>query len=257
MTPLGELARALDELMRTREVPDYPNALNGIQVGHRGPVKKIAAAVDVSVRTIDAALAAGANLLMVHHGLFWGGVQPIVGAYHERLRRLIENDIAVYASHLPLDLHPVHGNSALLARELGLAPSGEFARFKNVFVGVQGETDIATVELIDRASRFCHREYTALRTSAVPEGHHTKRWAICSGAGASAETVREALDGRIDTLIVGEGPHWTAVDAPDHGLAILYAGHYATETLGIRSLAQWAGDHFALPWVFIDAPTGF
>jgi putative NIF3 family GTP cyclohydrolase 1 type 2 len=84
----------------------------------------------------------------------------------------------------------------------------------------------------------------------------TRRWAICSGSGANADTLREAVDGGIDTLIVGEGPHWTAVDAIDSGITVFYAGHYATETLGVRAIAERVSGAFGIPWCFVDAPTG-
>lgn len=256
MTHLKEVARALDELLRINEVPDYANALNGIQVTHRGPIKGIAAAVDLSSATISGAVAAEANLLVVHHGLFWGGLQPLVGAYHDRVRMLFDNDIAVYASHLPLDAHPEHGNNTLLASALGLTVSAGFARYRNLMIGVMGESDMDTSDLVQRVSDVVSVYRTVVRTSTIPSRHRTRRWAICTGAGASGDTLREAVELEIDTLIVGEGPHWTAVDAPDHKLVIIYAGHYATETFGVRSLAKWTSERFHLPWSFVDAPTG-
>lgn len=256
MTQLKEVAQALDELLRTSEVPDYPNSLNGIQITHRGPVRGIAAAVDVSITTIRGAIAADANLLIVHHGLFWGGQQPIVGAVYDRLRLLLDNDLALYASHLPLDAHPRHGNNALLAAALGLTPQGGFARFRGTTIGLMGESSIDTTELVERARSVVQPHSTVLRTTSIPGGHRTRRWGMCSGAGASADTLKEAIELGLDTLIVGEGPHWTAVDAPDHDLVIIYAGHYATETFGIQSVAKWAAERFHLPWSFIDAPTG-
>lgn len=257
MTQLADVALALDALLRTRDVPDYPNALNGIQVAHRGPVRRIAAAVDLSIHTIEATVEADANLLMVHHGLFWGGLQPLVGAFRERIRLLVENDVAVYASHLPLDAHPEHGNNILLARALGLTPTGGFAQNRGEPIGVSGSDDVDTAELVKRATSFAQQHDTVVRTSHVPPNHRTKRWGLCTGAGASADTLHEAVAAGLDTMIVGEGPHWTAVDAPDHGLVIIYAGHYATETLGIKSIAAWTAERFQLPWVFVDASTGF
>lgn len=256
MTALADIALALDDLLRVREVPDYANALNGIQVANRNDIHAIACAVDLSRRTIDGTIAARANLLLVHHGLFWGGLQPLTGVLHERVRSLIENDIAVYSSHLPLDVHPTHGNNVLLARALGLEPSGGFADYRGLSVGVRGEGDVDTKALVDRARAFSREHDTELRVTPFGSGHRTRRWGLCTGAGASAETLREAVELRLDTLVVGEGPHWTAVDAVDNGLVIIYAGHYATETLGVRSLAEWAGSLFGVPWSFIRAPTG-
>jgi dinuclear metal center YbgI/SA1388 family protein len=254
--PLARIGTHLDTLLRTAEIPDYTGALNGIQVDHAGPVTHCAVAVDASRQTIAGAAAAGANLLIVHHGLYWGGVQPLRGRFYERVRLLLEHDIAVYASHLPLDLHPTLGNNPLLARALGLEPTGAFARFQTVSVGVMGEADVATTTLADRARTVAEREGGHLVTIGVAAGRRTRRWAICTGAGASTETLREAADADVDTLIVGEGPHHTGVEAQEFGIAVLYAGHYATETFGIRALGAELERAFAVPWTFVPAPTG-
>jgi dinuclear metal center YbgI/SA1388 family protein len=254
--PLGRIAEHLDTLLRTVEVPDYPGALNGIQVEHAGPVTRCAVAVDASVRTIEGAIAAGANLLIVHHGLYWSGTQPLRGRFYERVRLLLQHDVAVYASHLPLDLHPTLGNNPLLARALGLEPTAPFARFQNVSVGVMGEADVETTTLADRARAVAEREGGALVAVGVVPGRRTRRWALCTGAGASSDTLREAAAAGVDTLIVGEGPHHTAVEAQELGIAVLYAGHYATETFGVRALGEELQRTFGLPWSFVAAPTG-
>jgi dinuclear metal center YbgI/SA1388 family protein len=254
--PLPELAAWLDALLRTTEIPDYPPAQNGVQLAHQGPVTRVAAAVDFSARTAHEAATRGANLLLVHHGMFWGGARAIVGPAYERLRVLLAHDVAVYASHLPLDAHPELGNNVLLARALGLEPTAGFARFQTVEVGVRGECDLPTAELVARARAFARAQQgDVVATPHAPE-QRTRRWGICTGAGASSDSIREALALGIDTLIVGEGPHHTAVDAADHGLVVIYAGHYATETLGVRALAERIEREFGIPWFFIEAPTG-
>jgi dinuclear metal center YbgI/SA1388 family protein len=256
MPSLSDITSYLDAQLGIPGTPDYATALNGLQVANRGTARKVAAAVDASQRTIDGAIAEGADLLLVHHGLFWAGLQPIVGPRYARLRALLDHDVAVYAAHLPLDRHPTLGNNALLARELGLTPSGEFARFESIAVGVRGTSDVATAELLQRAAAFAREHGGDARASAHQPDRRTRRWAICTGGGASAATLDEAVELGVDTLIVGEGPHWTAVDAPERGLVIIYAGHYATETLGVRALARDLETHFGLPWTFIAAPTG-
>ena len=256
MATSADIAAYLDALLHTSEIADYAPALNGLQLANRGSITKVAAAVDLSRATVDGAIAAGANLLLVHHGMFWGGLRPIRGALYERVARLVEADVAVYASHLPLDAHPTLGNNVLLAAELGLVPSGPFAHHQETAIGVRGESDLATAELVERARRFARSHGGDVRTSELTPGRLTRRWGICTGAGADADTLREAVAERLDTLVVGEGPHWTAVDAPELGLAIIYAGHYATETLGVRALAAHVGERFGLPWTFVHAPTG-
>jgi dinuclear metal center YbgI/SA1388 family protein len=255
MTTSIDIARYTDELLETADTPDYPSAINGLQLENRSQIRGIVAAVDFSTRAIQGAIKENANLLIVHHGMFWGGLGPYTGPAYRTIRMLLENDIAIYSSHLPLDRHPILGNNTLLAKQLGLTPTGSFARFQNSFIGVQGENDLDTTSLIARARDFA-RSYGEIRTSAIPLGRRTRRWGLCTGAGASAETLSEALSAGIDTLIVGEGPHWTAVHAEQHELAIIYAGHYATETLGVSALAQHLSEKFEVPWSFVSAPTG-
>lgn len=253
---LTQVAGHLDTVLRTSEIPDYPGALNGIQVEHGGPVRRCATAVDASLHAIEEAVRLGANLLVVHHGIFWGGTRPIRGRQYERLRLLIAHDIAVYSSHLPLDMHRTLGNNALLAEALGLESTDGFAPFEGHPVGVAGRCDLETSMLAERAKTVAHRGGGTLVTVGVDVGRRTRRWAMCTGAGASSETLREAAAAGIDTLIVGEGPHHTAVEAREFGIAVLYAGHYATETLGVQALGAELERTFGLPWSFIADPTG-
>jgi dinuclear metal center YbgI/SA1388 family protein len=256
MTSIHEIAAYLDSFLDTGSTPDYPSALNGLQLENQSEIRGIAAAVDFSNRAIDGAVDSGANLLIVHHGMFWGGLGAVTGPTYHKLRKLLQHDISVYSSHLPLDRHPVVGNNVLLAGVLGLESSAPFARFENVHIGVRGECDIDTHTIIGRADEFARKHGGSVRASLTPAARRTRRWAICTGGGASAETLRECEELRVDTLIVGEGPHWTAVHAEEHDLAIIYAGHYATETLGVRALAAHLGERCGLPFSFVSAPTG-
>jgi dinuclear metal center YbgI/SA1388 family protein len=253
---LGDLACYTDGLLEINTLSDYPNALNGVQIYAHAPIRRIAAAVDFSTRAIQGAIASGANLLIVHHGIFWGGLKPLTGSHYRQVRTLIEADIAVYASHLPLDYHPTLGNNVLLAKELGLQPSAPFARFEDFFIGLSGESDIETEAIIKSARRFARTHGGDVHTSLIQAGRRTRKWAICTGAGASADTLREASMIGVDTLIVGEGPHWTAIHAEENDLVIIYGGHYATETLGVCALAQHLSEKYDLPWSFVSAPTG-
>lgn len=253
---LREVAAHLDAQLRTAQTPDYPPALNGVQVGHRGPVTRVAAAVDASLRTFELAVSAGANLLLVHHGIFWHGLQSVTGAHEARLRYLFAHDLALYSAHLPLDAHPTFGNSPLLATELGLVATGVFAPYQTIHCGVRGQADLDTATLGHRIREWAQPLGHHTVASRIPTGHRTRRWAICTGAGANTATLREAYATGVDTLIVGEGPHWSAVEAEEHGLVIVYAGHYATETLGVRALAAGVSSTFGVPWSFVHAPTG-
>jgi dinuclear metal center YbgI/SA1388 family protein len=256
MTATRELVDYLDALLETSTVPDYSNALNGLQLDNSGEVTKVAAAVDFSSRVVNEAVREGASLIILHHGMFWSGLKPITSAYYSRLKLLIDNDIAVYSSHLPLDRHPQFGNNVLLSWELGLVPSAEFAWTKGIAIGVRGEADLLTTELLERAKRFAGTHGGDAISTSRSGDRRTRRWAMCSGAGASSETLQEAKSLDIDTLIVGEGPHHTAVEAEELGITVIYAGHYATETLGVRSIAQHLADKFGIEWAMIHAPTG-
>jgi dinuclear metal center YbgI/SA1388 family protein len=256
MIPIHELATYTDELLDTAGTPDYPAAMNGLQLENTSPIRGIAAAVDFSTRAIRGAIQASANLLIVHHGMFWNGFGQISGPSYRRLRLLIDNDIAVYSSHLPLDRHVTLGNNVLLAKELGLVPSGDFAEYNGVFIGLRGESDAETAHLAQKAGEFASNFSGDVRLTQVAEGRRTRSWAMCTGAGASTETLREAVRRNIDTLIVGEGPHHTAVQAEETDIAIIYVGHYATETLGVRALARHLGEKYGIPSTFVNAPTG-
>ncbi len=254
--PLADVVLALNTELSVSQIPDYSGAVNGLQFENSGSVSRVAVAVDASSAAIDEAAAIGANLLIVHHGLFWSGVQPIAGIVRSKYQTLLQHDIAVYSSHLPLDAHPTLGNNIRLAEELGLLASGGFAKFKTIDIGVQGSCDLSTHELVERVSKFVEQYGGSVRTSIRANERFTKRWGICTGGGASSETIAEALASGIDTLIVGEGPHHTTVGAIEHGLCIIYAGHYATETLGVQSLGEFLKSKFQLPWSFLMLPTG-
>lgn len=256
MTELAVIASYLDAVLGTETVPDYPGAFNGIQLANEGPITRIAASVDVSRRVIDAAIREGASLLLVHHGMMWGGAQRITGGVYHRLRLLMAHGVAVYSSHLPLDAHPTFGNNVLLARAFGLEPAGGFARYRTIDVGIRGECDCETASLFSRADAFARLRGGVARSTGIAPGRRTHRWGICTGAGASSETLLEAQTLEIDTLIVGEGPHHTAIAADDAGIVVIYAGHYATETLGVSALAEHLTSKFDIPSSFIAAPTG-
>lgn len=260
MATLTEVVEHLDSVLCTAEVPDYPNALNGLQLSTRAPstqiVRRIVTAVDYSTAAVAGAVERGADLLIVHHGMFWGGLQPINGPRLSNLADLIAAGVAVYASHLPLDLHPEFGNNTLLARELGLDPDAGFARFRSIEIGVSGKCDLSTADLVNRAQAFAQTGGHHLVVTPFDSQRRSHRWGICTGAGASSTTIQEAMERGIDTLIVGEGPHHTSVEARDLGLVIVYAGHYATETLGVRALGNHLSQTFGVDATFVDAPTG-
>lgn len=252
MTDLLELTAYLDAYLRVADVHDAPGALNGLQVAsRRGRVTRIAAAVDACAATIGLAAEAGADLLLVHHGLFWGGLRPLTGQLHQRVLGLTGNDVALYSSHLPLDCHPEVGNNPLLAQRLGVAVQGPFGRAEGQEIGVWGELEASRAELVGAVQRSLGID--AVRVLAFgPE--RVRRVGIVTGAGGSL--IGQAAAAALDTLVTGEGAHWTYFDAEELGVNVIYAGHYATETLGVQALAAHLAARFSLPWVFLDHPTG-
>jgi dinuclear metal center YbgI/SA1388 family protein len=256
VTLLAECVDFLDATLNTNAVPDYDRALNGLQLANQGRVTRIAAAVDFSLEALQAAATQQADLLLVHHGMFWSGLVRFAGASYEKLRIAFAHDIAVYSSHLPLDLHPQFGNNALLARELDLVPDTGFGRFRDVAIGVSGPSDCETAQLAERVRALVEPLGSRMVSTPIDAGRRTSRWAIVSGAGASSDTLREAQERGVDTLIVGEGPHHTAIEAQERGIVVLYAGHYATETLGVQAIAAELGRRFSVPWSFLRLPTG-
>lgn len=188
--------------------------------------------------------------------MFWGGVQPITEHRHKRLWMLVTHDVAVYSAHLPLDVHPEIGNNALLAAHLGLTSSGGFAPYQSIEVGLSGSSDLPTRVIAERAAALAVAHGGHLVATPFDGERVTRRWGICTGSGADSSTLRDAVQRGLDTLIVGEGPHHTAVEARELGIVILYAGHYATETLGVRALGDRLAREFGMTSTFIDAPTG-
>ena len=256
MPMLNELASFLDSMLDVAGIPDYTNAVNGVQVANFGAINGVATAVDFSTDSVNGAINSGARLLIVHHGMFWGGVQPLTAHRHSRLWALLTHDVAVYSAHLPLDVHPEIGNNALLAKRLGLEANGGFAKYKTIDVGLSGVSNIPTRLLAERAAALAQEFGGRLVTSPFAPDRVTRAWGVCTGAGADSETLREAAERGLDTLIVGEGPHHTAVEARELGIVVLYAGHYATETLGVRALGELLAQRFKISSTFVDNPTG-
>lgn len=250
MPTLSEIVEYVNEYLRIREIEDWPNALNGLQIENSGRVTKIGAAVDVSTRVLIAAARKDVDLLIVHHGLFWPGLQSVTGALRRQLKLAFENDIALYSAHLPLDLHPEVGNNAQLASALGLKSAKPFFKEKGQLIGVRAKTSASRDDLIRKLRKAVGGPVKAF--NAGPKS--PKNIGIVTG-GAGGEIHRVAAD-KIDIFITGEAPHWAAVAAEELGINLLLGGHYATETFGVKALAAHLSKRFKLPWEFLNFPTG-
>lgn len=247
---LAAIVKHCDQLLRTSAIGDYEGAANGLQAANSGTVTRIAATVDASLATVKLAIAAQADLLIVHHGLFWAPTHPWTGRRHELLRLLIENNLAIYSSHLPLDAHPALGNNAQLCAALGLKQLKPFFTSHGQSIGFKSPTKISRAALAEKLA-----EATGAQPQIIPGGQEICEHIGVVTGGAGAELQLAAGEG-VDTFITGEGPHWTYAVAEELELNVLYGGHYATETFGVKALAAELSRRFKLPWEFLDHPTG-
>lgn len=247
---LSRIVSYCDHLLRTAEIVDYEGAVNGLQVENSGQITRIAAVVDATVATVRMAAESGADLLIAHHGLFWGASHPWTGRRYELLKLLLNHDIAIYSSHLPLDMHPRLGNNIQLARALGLTKTTPFFISKGQSIGLKSQARIDRAELTSRLEAALGGRVTLLPGGPA----ECRRIGVVTG-GAGAEVAKAAAEG-VDTFITGEGPHWSYALAEDLEVNVLYGGHYATETFGVKALASHLSQRFHVPWAFLDHPTG-
>jgi dinuclear metal center YbgI/SA1388 family protein len=227
-------------------------SLNGLQVEGTPEVTKVAVAVAASLATIQAAAEAGADMLIVHHGLFWGTPRPVVGPLRHRLAHLLEHDVSLYAAHLPLDAHREVGNNWGLARILGLDDLQDFDRHGGRPIGVKGvfPNPMTLRELADAIEGRLGESVLVHAGGAM----EVRTLGIVSGAAASS-VASAAADG-LDAFLTGEPKHDAFHDAFEWGVNALYAGHYMTETVGVQALAAKLQHEFDLVTEFLLFPTG-
>lgn len=249
MADLQEIVTFLDRELKTAEIRDYPGALNGLQLENNGKVNRIISAVDASLAVIEEAAKEG-GLLLVHHGMFWQGAQKIIGPYFKKLKAAIDGNLAIYSSHLPLDFHPEIGNNILLARAIGLQSIQPILPKDGLGSAVVGEWT-GTRDLLEKT---IERTVGRPIQSCACGSNHPQKIAVMTG-GAGSEVAKIAELG-IDTFITGEGPHWSFIEAEERNMNVFYAGHYATETFGVRALGELLAVKFGLKAIFIDRPGG-
>jgi dinuclear metal center YbgI/SA1388 family protein len=250
MPSLFEIVNYTNDFLRIDEIGDWDNALNGLQIENSGGITRIAAAVDASTRVLKAAAKQNVDLVIVHHGLFWAGLQPVTAALRRQLKLAFENNIALYSAHLPLDLHPEVGNNAQLAAVLGLKSNVPFFEEKGQLIGLKASASLLPDKLDCKLQKALSGSVKAFMFGPKK----TKTIGIITG-GAGSEIYKVAQEG-IDTFITGEAPHWAAVAADELGMNLLLGGHYATEVFGVKALAAHLSKRFKVPWAFIDCPTG-
>ncbi|MGH7449175.1 MAG: Nif3-like dinuclear metal center hexameric protein [Longimicrobiales bacterium] len=250
MAELETVVAHLNDYLNLAGVPDYKSALNGLQVANSGRVTRVAAAVDASERTVAEAVRRGCDLLLVHHGLFWDGNVPVTGRRYRKLQPLLTADVAVYSAHLPLDGHEEVGNNAVLARALGVELEGRFGEYDGVEVGWWGRLELKREALAARLD-----DLLGGRVRMMAFGPEVvQRVGVITGGGGGM--IASAAAAGLDAYVTGEGAHHTYFDAEESRMNVYYGGHYATETWGVRALAEHLESRFDLPWEFIDHPTG-
>jgi len=244
------IVKHCDRELRINEIVDYDDAHNGLQVENDGKIHHIAATVDASLATIRKAADMGVNLMVVHHGLFWNPQHPWIGKKRDLITALIENDMAIYSAHLPLDIHPRLGNNVGLCKALKFKRPKPFFEEKGTPIGLRITSRLRRTVLASRLKSVLGTPPVLLSGGPC----ECRKIGIVTG-GAGSSLAQAAAEG-VDTFITGEGPHWTGALAEELGINVFYGGHYATETFGVRALATHLSKKFKLPWEFIDHPTG-
>ena len=248
---LEETVSFLDDILNNDDWAGIDAATNGLQVENSGDVDKVAFAVDASTQTVEMAAERDADMLVAHHGFFWGGKDELVGQDYERFRLLVENDIALYASHLPLDAHDRVGNNVLLLDALDATASHSFGEIGGQDVGYVGElpSPMGFKELVDSVENAVENEPTVLDFGS----NEIEEIAVLTGAGGGH--IAEAAETGADVYITGEPKHRAHHDAREHSLNVVFAGHYHTETFGVRELRKRVERNLDVGTFYVDVPT--
>jgi len=246
-----ELITYLDDYLRVKEIED--SSQNGLQVEGPEDVTKVAFAVDSCQAAFERAVVTGAQLLIVHHGLFWSRPFRLVGPLFQRVRTLIEGGCGLYAVHLPLDCHPEVGNNAELARLLGLKDTRAFGEHQGQKIGIGGvlKPSIPLDVLVERLARATGEPPVRVLAHGPAE---VSQVGCISGFGS--DMMDQVVDAGFDTFVTGETSHSFFHQAAERGLNVVYGGHYATATRGVKALARHLEEKFGLETTFLDIPTG-
>lgn len=241
------------KILNIGEMAGRDASLNGLQVGRtEKQLNKIAFAVDASLESFRRAIELNADLLFVHHGLYWGRVIPVVGDFYKRMELLIKEDLALYAAHLPLDMHGELGNNAGMARALGLEQLEPFGTYKGVDIGWKGvfERPLNRDDIVSRL--FGSWEETV---KLLPFGKEMIR-SVAVISGSASYELEQAIAADVDLYLTGEAGHVLYHTALEAGINVICGGHYATEVYGVKLLAEKISKDLSIETVFIDIPTG-
>ncbi|MGM5487413.1 MAG: Nif3-like dinuclear metal center hexameric protein [Nanobdellota archaeon] len=241
-----KLSRFLNAYLSIKQIPDFSR--NGLQVHGARQVTKIAVCVDACMDSFERARHAGCDCVIAHHGIFWKGVRDHMGTRAHRIAYLEKHGMTLYGIHLPLDMHGVVGNNAVLAQELGIEDLQPFGEYHGMQIGLKGRLLADMPTLVKRV--------TQVTTSPVVlhfGSNRIRQVAVVSGGGSS--TLKDAYAEGVDCLITGEAPHHVYHEAKECRINLILAGHYETEVFGVIALAKLIKDKFNIPYQFIDVPT--
>lgn len=247
------LVEYLNKILEIEEYKEADDSLNGLQVGkNEKEIQKVAFAVDASLESFRRSVDWGADLLLVHHGLFWGKPVPITGNLYSRIRFLIDNNLSLYAVHLPLDRHPEFGNNAVLAGMLGLESLKPFGEYRGIKIGCKGRLNEkrSIDEIIDL---ICGTRENTL--GVLPFGP-SAIGSVGIVSGGAAEEARQAIEEGLDLFITGESSHTIYHECLEGAINVLFGGHYTTEVGGVNRLSGKLKQDNPVETIFIDVPSG-
>jgi dinuclear metal center YbgI/SA1388 family protein len=244
-----QLSHYLDNLLDISSINDAPNALNGLQVQNTGEIKKIGLAVDLCQATIDMAIEKNCQMMFVHHGIFWGGLQPLRGSFYDKISSMVNANLGLYSAHIPLDLHPVLGNNKALADLIGLENLEPFGEYGGVKIGFKGTINKVSAENL--AQKLAEKLGASIKL--IGEGNIESVGLVTGGA---ADIVKQASREGLDAYITGEGANHHYHEAIEGNCILFFAGHYATETGGVKAVGGHLQQKFGIDIEFLDYPTG-
>ena len=244
-----QLSHYLDNLLEINSIRDAPHALNGLQIQNQGEIKKIGLAVDLCQATIDIAIEKQCQMLFVHHGAFWSGLQPIRGKHYEKLSAMMKANLGLYSAHIPLDLHPVYGNNRALADLIGLENLEPFGEYDGIKIGFKGSLPATSAEkLTELLEQKLDSQVKVIGTGEIKT--------VGLVTGGAADIVRQAIQEGLDCYITGEGANHHFHEATEGNCILIFAGHYATETGGVKSVGKHLKEKFDIDSEFLHYPTG-
>ena len=244
-----QLSHYLDNLLDIKEIKDSANAINGLQVQNTGDIKKVGLAVDLCMATIEKAIAAECNMMFVHHGMLWGGVKLIRGNFYDKISTMMRENLGLYSAHLPLDMHPILGNNRVLADQLELNELEPFGEYEGQKIGFKGRLKLLSAEELGAKLE----DKLGSPVKVIGSGEVQTLGVVSGGA---ADILSQAAVAGLDAYLTGEGSNHHYHEAIENECVLILAGHYATETGGVKAVGKHLEEQFGIKTEFIDYPTG-